>query len=666
MHNTPLGPVVPTDRAISALRPLPASAVRLDPAGLLGGWQERNRAATLPHCVDRLHEHGNLDNLHRVTGDFDGPFTGWWFADTDVHKTLEAALWAGNVSSFVAETVPLLEKVQDPDGYLVSYFQAGHRDRQWRELPSSHEMYTAGHLIQAAVAGARTSPADPAVQQLLAVARRFADLLTERFGAGGEDAIDGHPEVETALAELFRVTGHRPYLDLAARFVALRGHGLLGPEGRFGQRAYYQDHRPVREATEVTGHVVRQVYLLAGAVDVAVETGDSELLRATERLWESAQATKTYLTGGQGSRHRDEAFGDPYELPPDRAYTETCAAIGSFQWTWRLLLATGRSRYADELERLLYNGIASGIGVDGRSFFYSNPLQLRTGHDGSDEDAPGRRLPWYKCACCPPNLARLMASLHTYAATGTSSGLQLHLYAPGSFAAAGRAVDVATAYPWDETVTITVTAADDEPWTLTLRVPAWCADARASVNGVPASFVEDGWMRLERVWRPGDRVELVLPMPPRLIAPHPRVDAVRGTAALARGPVVYCLEHADVPTADFEHARSAGGDIPGRDLERTPSTASQDTHTAPADFERTRTARDDAPGAGFERASGVAFEDIRLDLGVPIGVRRDHPLAPVALVVNGDLSAIPYFLWANRGPGPMRVWIPLVPTTPPR
>ncbi|WP_433199856.1 glycoside hydrolase family 127 protein [Dactylosporangium sp. CS-047395] len=690
MHNTPLGPVVPTDRAISALRPLPASAVRLDPTGLLGAWQERNRTATLPHCVERLHEHGNLANLHRVTGEFDGPFTGWWFADTDVHKTLEAALWAGNVasseaaptagnlSSFVAETVQVLEKVQDPDGYLVSYFQAGHRDRQWRELPSSHEMYTAGHLIQAAVAGARTAPGDPAVQQLLAIARRFADLLVERFGAGGEDAIDGHPEIETALVELFRVTGHRPYLDLAARFVALRGHGLLGPEGRFGQRAYYQDHRPVRAASEVTGHVVRQVYLLAGAVDVAVETGDSELLRATERLWESAQATKTYLTGGQGSRHRDEAFGDPYELPPDRAYAETCAAIGSFQWTWRLLLATGRSRYADELERLLYNGIASGIGLDGRSFFYSNPLQLRTGHDGSDEDAPGERLPWYKCACCPPNLARLMASLHTYAATGTSSGLQLHLYGRGSFASAGRAVDVATGYPWDETVTITVTASDDDPWTLTLRVPAWCADARVSVNGVPGSFVEDGWVRLERVWRPGDRVELVLPMPPRLITPHPRVDAVRGTAALARGPLVYCLEHADLPAAALEHARTTGADPSGQDFEHTRTTgadvsggdfehARTTTTGLPGhDFEHARTTAAETAGGDFEHAPDVAFEDIRLDPGVPIGVRRDHPLAPVALVVNEDLPAVPYFLWANRGPGPMRVWIPLVPTTPPR
>ncbi|MER7283468.1 beta-L-arabinofuranosidase domain-containing protein [Dactylosporangium sp. NPDC000244] len=605
MHNTSLGPAVPTDRAISALRPLPADAVRFDRGGLLGGWQERNRAATLPHCVEQLHAHGNLDNLRRVTGDFDGPHRGYWFADTDVHKTLEAALWDGGFAAFVAETAQLLAKVQDPDGYLVSYFQAGERHRQWAELPSSHEMYTAGHLVQAAVAGARCAPDDPAAQQLLGVARRFADLLVERFGAGGEEAVDGHPEIETALVELFRVTGHRPYLDLAALLVQRRGHGLLGPESRFGQRAYYQDHVPVRDAPDVTGHVVRQVYLLAGAVDVAVETGDSELLRAAERLWDSALESKTYLTGGQGSRHRDEAFGDPYELPPDRAYAETCAAIGSLHWAWRLLLATGRARYADEMERLLFNGIAGSTSQSGTAFFYSNPLQLRTGHDGSDEDAPGARLPWYRCACCPPNLARLMASLHTYAATGGDQGLQLHLYSPGTYTAGGHTISAATEYPWDETVALTFTEATGDPWTLTLRVPSWCTDARVTVNGAPLSFVEDGWIRLERVWKAGDRVELVLPMPPRLVRPHPRVDAVRGTAALARGPIVYCLEHADVP--------------------------------------------------------GRYFEDLYLDPEAPIELRRDHPLAPVALSVRDFAAFIPYFLWANRGPGPMRVWIPLIP-----
>lgn len=605
------GPVVPTDRALSTLRPI--ESARLSPDGLLGEWQDRNANATLPHAVTALGEHGNLANLRRVTGDFDGPFAGMWFADTDVHKTLEAALWeqgrTGAANPFIADTAALLEKAQDPDGYLDSYYQTDHRDRQWNELHYSHEMYTAGHLIQAAVAAARTAPDDDAARQILAVARRFGDLLVRRYAGSTVPDVDGHPEVETALVELFRVTGHRPYLDLAAGFVDRRGHGFLGSD-RFGPR-YFQDHLPVRETPEVTGHVVRQVYLLAGVVDVAVENRDHELLQVAERLWDTAQSSRTYITGGQGSRHRDEAFGDPYELPPDRAYAETCAAIGSFQWAWRLLLATGDSKYADEMERLLYNGIAASTAAGGTAFFYSNPLQLRTGHDGSEEDAPTQRLGWYSCACCPPNLARLMASLHNYVATGGPEGLQLHLYASGTFTAAGRTVRVDTAYPWSESVTLSVTDAAEGPWTLSLRVPAWCTDARLTVNGsLVRAGAQEGYLRLTRTWRVGDRVELTLAMPPRRETGHPRVDAVRGTVALARGPVVHCLEQADLPPA----------------------------------------------------LAGEVFEDLFLDPAEPV-TGSDRRLHAVIRSRETGTSArvplIPYYLWANRAPGPMRVWIPL-------
>jgi len=620
------GPAAPTPSALAALRPLPFTAVRLDPAGLLGGWQERNASATLPHCIDQLTAYGNIANLRRVTGDSDEKFAGMWFADTDVYKTLEAIAWetgrTGSAHEFFVDTAALVEKAQDADGYLNSYYQVDHRDEQWSDLGFSHEMYSAGHLIQAAVAAARAAGAP----QLVTVARRFADLLVRRFGPDGDEVIDGHPEVETALVELYRLTGHRPYLDLAQRFLDLRGYGRLG-EGRFGPR-YWQDHKPLLEADEATGHAVRQVYLLAGAVDVAVETHSAQLLAAAERLWDSALATKTYLTGGQGSRHKDEGFGDPYELPPDRAYAETCAAIGGFQLAWRLLLATGKARYADEMERLLYNGIAGSTALDGRSFFYSNPLQLRTGHDGSHEDTPSQRLTWYSCACCPPNLARLMASLHGYAATGDSSSLQLHLYAAGVYSSGAHVIDVRTAYPWDERIDIRVTAAGDGPWTLALRVPAWCRDARPAVNGsVVRDAPQDGYLRITRTWKAGDTVSLVLAMPPRALAAHPRVDAVRGSAALARGPVIYCLEHSDLP-------------------------------------------------------AGLPFEDLELDASAPLSA-VEHSLAPVAVLatlrVRPDIPdtlyrplafdgpgttavtvpAIPYFLWANRAAGPMRVWIPL-------
>jgi DUF1680 family protein len=634
MNANPLGPVAPTPAAVAALHPLPLAAVRLAPNGLLGGWQERNATATLPHCIEQLDAHGNLANLRRITGDADGEFAGMWFADTDVHKTLEAVAWeigrTGGSSDFLADVAKLLEKAQDADGYLDSYYQVDRRDQQWTDLGFSHEMYTAGHLIQAAVAAARGAASEAAAEQVVAVARRFADLLVRRYGPDGADVIDGHPEVETALVELYRLTGHEPYLAQAKRFLDLRGRGLLGP-GRFGPR-YWQDHRPILEADEVAGHAVRQQYLLAGAVDVAVETRDADLLAAVERLWESALASNTYLTGGQGSRHKDEGFGDPYELPPDRAYAETCAAIGSFQTGWRLLLATGHAKYADEMERVLYNGIAASTAADGRAFFYSNPLQLRTGHDGSHEDTPSQRLPWYSCACCPPNLARLMASLHTYAATGDEQGLQLHLYAAGTVTAGAHSVDVTTDYPWDEQITVTVTAAGPGPWTLALRVPTWCADARLTVNGsLIRAGAQEGYLRVTRTWQPGDRVELTLAMPPRVIAAHRRVDAVRGSVALTRGPVVYCLEHADLPA-----------DLAGtlfEDLELDPSV--------PPEV---------APG-------GLAPVTLRVPIRVrPAGsealYRPYHPGADLGTVA-ATVPAVPYFLWANRATGPMRVWIPV-------
>jgi uncharacterized protein len=616
------GPVHPTPTAISALRPLSLTDFAFG-EGFLGDWQRRNATTSLPYCAGQLEDSGALVNLRRVTGEADGDFQNMWFADSDVYKTMEAAAWQlgrtpgdAKLRTFVDTTAVLLAKAQAEDGYLNSYRMLVEPDQRWRRLHWSHELYCAGHLIQAACAAARSGVG----AEVVTVARRFADLIVERFSV--VDDLDGHPEIETALVELYRVTGHRPYLDLARRFVDLRGQGLLDGE-HFGS-TYLQDHVPVRQAETVAGHAVRQLYLLAGVVDVAVETHDDELLAAAHRLWDNAFGTKTYVTGAQGSRHRDEAFGDPYELPPDRAYGETCAGIASFQWNWRMLLATGEAKYADEMERALYNVIAASTALDGTRFFYTNPLHLRTGHDGADENAPSARLPWYTCACCPPNLARLLASLSGYAVTKDHSGLQVHLYATGEIRTtvdgADVHVEVRTDYPWDGRVVLTVTTA--APITLALRVPDWATEAR--LDGVPAE-VSDGCVRVRRDWSAGATVTLDLPMAARVIRPHPRLDAVRGCVAVARGPLVYALEQADLP-------------------------------------------------------AGVTLEDVRIDPAAPITAGR-LPHVPVTLTTSGtveraasaelyparvelrgeplELTTIPYFLWGNRTPGPMRVWIPV-------
>ncbi|SNT47653.1 hypothetical protein SAMN05421812_1076 [Asanoa hainanensis] len=634
------GPASPTGRA-TGLRPLGLDAVRLDPAGLLGRWQLRNATATLPHCVRQLDESGALDNLRRAIGEVDGAHVGMRFSDSDVYKTLEAAAWQlgrdpGDHAAreFIRSTSALLARAQEADGYLNSYVQSDPSRSRWEDLEEGHELYCAGHLIQAAVAVVRAG----AGSDLLAVAGRAADLAVEVFGAGGRDAVCGHPEIETALVELYRATGRQRYLDLAKRFVDLRGQGLLGENERFG-RAYFQDEVPVRSATEVTGHAVRQLYLLAGVVDVAVETGDQQLLDAAERLWESAFQTKTYLTGGQGSRHWGESFGDPYELPPDRAYAETCAAIASFQWNWRLLLATGARRYADEMERALYNAIAVAVSADGESFFYSNPLQLRTGHDGSHEDAPSQRLSWYSCACCPPNLARLIASLQSYVATEDAGGTQLHLYSAGSVRTSHGQIDVDTRYPWQGHLRLTVRSTRSEPWTLALRVPGWCTAVTVSVDGEPVDpatvdrAMAEGYLRLTRSWQGSSTVIVDLPMPVRLVGAHPKVDAVRGCVALVRGPIVHSIEQADLPPESCLEDVALDVSAPITVTDSGEGTLVPVTVTAQGLL---------PTAAGSSELYGA------------------YPVPPAPLT-RLRLVAIPYFLWGNREPGPMRVWIPTVP-----
>ncbi|HJP77706.1 MAG TPA: beta-L-arabinofuranosidase domain-containing protein [Pseudonocardiaceae bacterium] len=627
------GPVAPTEGALS---PLGLDAVEPAPDGFLGRWQRLTDSATLPHCIANLESSGALRNLRQVADGSGGRFTGMWFADSDVYKTLEALAWSAGrtdeaaLRAFGKHTAALLAAAQDDDGYLDSYMQLVNPDNRWHDLRWGHELYCAGHLIQAAVAAARGGTGGPIVE----VATRLADLLVRRFGPDGQPGICGHPEIETALVELFRLTGTRDYLDLAARMIELRGHGMLASRAggqdvadRNFDLTYFQDHQPPREAEAATGHAVRQLYLEAGVVDVAVETGDADLLAASERLWDDLFATKTYLTGAHGSRHRDESIGDAYELPADRAYAETCAAVASFQWNWRLLLATGRHRYADEMERVLYNGIAVSTGQDGRHFFYANPLHLRDGHDGRDEDAPSGRLSWYRCACCPPNLARLLTSISGYLATTDASGVQLHQYTPGTVRAEHARLQVRGDYPWDGRIEITVDSTTS--WTLALRIPGWCTDPSATVDGEPVAMdAADGYLRILRTWQPGTTVALDLPMPARVITAHPRVDAVRGCVALARGPLVYCLEQADL---------------------------------------------DD----------GLTPDDLRLDLSVPPVPRRLNVLdVPVVLTAQAtalrtdrdlyavspeppdgpgdpiEVTAIPYFRWANRSPGAMRVWLP--------
>jgi DUF1680 family protein len=627
--------------ADAAVRPTPAAIARLTPIGardsrVTGGfWAERlrtNRERTIPHGLEQLRLAGNLTNLTLAAGAHGryraiGEETGviFPFLDTDVYKWLEAVGWELGreqdrvLADSADEVIGLVERAQREDGYLNSYVQVVAPGREFDDLAWGHELYCFGHLIQAAIAWQRALGDD----RLLRVATRAADAIDRELGPGRRDAIDGHPEIEMALVELFRATGEGRYLELAARMVDLRGHGLLGI-GRFGT-AYWQDHAPVRDAATVTGHAVRQLYLDCGAVDVATELGDRQLLDAVVRRWHDMMETRAYLTGGLGSRHRDEAFGDPYELPPDQAYAETCASIASVMLAWRLLLATGDPSHADAIERTAFNGVLPGLSLEGTDFFYVNALQRRTERVAEDERS-GIRKPWFACACCPPNVMRFLSSWQQYLATTDETGLQVHQFATGEITAerAGGPIRISTAtgYPWDGAVTVTILETPVEPWTLSLRIPGWCRSATLrNANGDPVTVPSDA-RRIDetRTWQAGDALTLELDLPIRATEPNRHVDAVRGCVAIERGPLVYCVETVDLP-------------------------------------------------------DGLVLEDVELDPSAPMTAVARPELSPTAIGVTAvgvarsegdddhpvELAAVPYFTWANRTVEAMRVWIPRAP-----
>jgi len=615
--------VVPTASARVRLRPIDSRDIVIRD-GLLADRQRVNREVTLLHGAEELERAGTLDNLRIAAGSMSAERRGMVFSDSDVYKWLEALAWeigrepSPELEAHAREVIDLVAAAQRPDGYLNSWCQVVDPAWRWTDLKEGHELYCAGHLIQAGVAFARAV----GDESLLTVACRFAGLIDEVIGDDARLGTDGHPEIELALVELYRLTGETRYLALADTLTGRRGSGLFA--GGCFDLSYYQDAERVRDAHSISGHAVRALYLAAGVTDLYAETGDEALLASMLRQWDELASTKTYLTGGIGSRHDGEAIGDPYELPPDRAYCETCAAIASIMWNWRLLLVTGESRFADLLERTLYNGFLSGLSLDGGSFFYTNPLQSRNGK---------RRHSWHPVACCPPNIMRLLASLHHYLATTSDRGVQLHQYATSTIRAvvpvAGTVeLAVETGYPWSGSVAVEVVACGDTEWTLSLRVPGWARGAL--VDGRP---VAPGYTELTRRWRPGDRVDLELDVSPRLTAPNPRIDAVRGCLALERGPVVYCFEAGDLP---------AGAHL---------ADVAVEIDAAPADS---------GPLPALGGLPGVSVAGVVHDLD---GWRQIEYVDVRELPRNGTaasvrLLAVPYFAWANRGDGGMRVWLP--------
>lgn len=632
---------------------LPLGHVRFQ-RGFLAGRARLVREVVIPYQWEALNDRvpgaepsGCVHNFKVAAGEKEGKFHGLFWQDSDLAKWIEAASYRlathpdPALEAELDRLIATVAKAQGADGYLNTYFQLVEPQNRWANLRDCHELYVAGHMIEAGVAHFRAT----GKRTLLDVVCKLADMIDRTFGLGPGQipGYCGHQEVELALVKLARATGEKRYTMLAAYFINQRGQEpnyLAEETERRGDKLPWHMHfdglgtlqaaKPVRELTEPVGHAVRQMYMLAAMADLAVETGDESLWQSCRTLWTAIVRRHLYVTGGVGSEPYGEKFAEPFDLPPDRAYSETCAAIGVIFFARRLLDVELRGEYADVMERALYNNVQSGMSVDGTKFFYVNPLEVIPAVTKRRYEChlfKTQRVGWFGCACCPPNVARLFASLGEYVASQRTDGLALHLYADCDlrFTAAGGEVRLAvrTDYPWTEEIAIEVKPAAAAEFTLHLRIPGWCRGARLTLNGEPRPLAPvNGYVALTRTWRPGDKLALTLPMPVERIHADPRVATVAGRVALQRGPVVYCFEEAD-----------NGATLSALALPRTaPLTARHD----PALL----------GGCVVIEGPGVR-DEITPDL---------YQTAPPA-TAPVPLRAIPYGLWANRGEGEMRVWL---------
>ena len=591
--------------------------------------QRAGRDATIPECIDKCRSTGRLRafELKWKTGDPDKPHVYW---DSDVAKVLEGmALSLINapdpqLEKQLDELVDLVISAQQPDGYLNTHFTLVEPENRWKTLHRDHELYCAGHLIEAAVAHREATGS----RKFLDAMCRCADLIAATFGrgAGQTRGYPGHEEIELALVKLYRATGQKRYLELARYFIDERGADpqyFVAAEGMSPSKLQnLQADKPVREQTAATGHAVRALYLYSAIADVAAETGDAGLLDLAKRLFDNIAERRMYITGGVGSSQRGEAFTYDFALPNDTAYAESCAAMALVLFAKRMLDLTGDRKYAEVMEKALYNNVASGISLDGRRFFYANLLEV---NDTTLELMnTGRvRQEWFSCSCCPTSYCRFLPQLGRFCASAAPGLLRIDIPAAMRINIPQYAAELSGDYPYSGDLTLTIRRGGT--FEVAIRIPAWCRDFSVRLNGVDATgSVRDGYWREKRKWKPGDRVELTLRIAAELRFADPRVPADSGRAAIQRGALIYCVESADNPDMRLHSLR------------------------LPA-----------APEFRERAADGLPEGTVALDFPVrhditPCG-EAFSTTAPV--YAAGRATAIPYALWQNRGPGAMQVFL---------
>ena len=611
-------------------------------------WRERLETVltrTIPSQHEKLEKTGMLESLklpqpppplaiprssHGITTQI--------FWDSDVGKWIEAASYAlahrrdPEIEAKIDAIVDDLVRAQSPDGYLNCWYSGREPDKRWTNLRDCHELYNAGHLLEGAIAYYRATGR----RKFLDVMERYIDHIALIFGRGPgqKRGYPGHQEIELALVKLYRLTGDRRRLDLAAYFIDERGcephyfteealaRGENPKDFWAGTYEYNQSHIPVRDQKRMVGHAVRGMYMVSAMADLAFELGDERLRRACEALWRDVTTAQMYVTAGLGPKESNEGFTEPYDLPNETAYAETCATVALAFWAQRMLHFDLEGRYADVMELALYNGALSGLSREGDHYFYTNPLESRGQHG---------RWAWHRCPCCTMNVSRLVASIAGYALSVGGDGAAFHLYGGFETTATIAGVKVAlsetSAYPWSGEIRIEVDPERPAAFDLKLRIPGWAKGARATVNGEAVAVVPvNGYATIHRQWRKSDAVTLDLEMPAERLYAHPLVRMDVGRAALRRGPLIYCVEEPDNP----------GGPVQTLAL---PRSGKIDVEWRPDLF------------GGVMTLSAAAK---RLVPGKEAGTL--YSTAPPA-TENAALVALPYFLWANRAPGSMQVWL---------
>lgn len=616
----------------------------------------------IPYQYEALHDRvpgaepsHAIANFEIAAGRRTGVFGGMVFQDSDLAKWLEAVGYSlaikrdPELERMADKMIDLIGEAQETDGYLNTYFTVKEPGKRWTNLLDCHELYCAGHFIEAAVAYYEATGKD----KLLNIMRRMADHIDSVFGPeeGKLKGYDGHQEIELALVKLYRLTGEDKYLKLSSFFIDQRGtepnflrqdwEARGGISHWSGQASrldlkYHQAHIPVREQSEAAGHSVRAVYMYAAMADLAALTGDEALSEACVRLWNNIADKQLYLTGGIGSTHQGEAFTFDYDLPNDTVYAETCASIGLIFFAQRMLKLKPDAKVADIMERALYNNVLGSMAQDGKHYFYVNPLEVWPQACTCNPDkhhVKSERQGWFGCACCPPNVARLLTSLNQYIYTVQGDTLYTHLYIGSELNAKLGGTQVAVSqhsrYPWEGTVTLQVNPVAAGEFGIALRMPSWSRGMEIRINGElldTAQGIEQGYRVIRRVWNAGDVIEAVMPMEAHRVYAHPNLRADAQKTAIQRGPLVYCLETADNGEPLSSISLSESGEF---------------TET----FDESLLG-----GAVVVEGTGSRVKQESWNGGL-----YSREKAPVESI---PITAVPYYLWGNRGSGEMKVWIP--------